>query len=59
MVLEPSLSRGLPPLRRSRGEALCRRLTGQRVLDGFAMPIVGEGEQHENDNYVEQAMTSN
>ena len=27
---------------------------GYAVLDGFAMPIVGEGEKHENDNYVEQ-----
>ena len=24
------------------------------MVDGFAMPIVGEGEQHENDRYVEQ-----
>ena len=27
---------------------------GYAVLDGFAMPIVGEGEEHENDHYVEQ-----
>jgi dipeptidyl aminopeptidase/acylaminoacyl peptidase len=27
---------------------------GYAVLDGCAMPIVGEGEQKENDNYVEQ-----
>jgi dipeptidyl aminopeptidase/acylaminoacyl peptidase len=27
---------------------------GYAVLDGFAMPIIGEGEEHENDRYVEQ-----
>ena len=27
---------------------------GYAVLDGFAMPIIGEGQSHENDSYVEQ-----
>ena len=27
---------------------------GYAVLDGFAMPIIGEGDEDENDNFVEQ-----
>ena len=34
--------------------ALAGAQFGYAVLDDCAMPIVGEGGQHENDNFVEQ-----
>jgi len=36
------------------GSPLFHLARGYAVLDGFAAPIVGEGDAHENDGYVEQ-----